>query len=115
MAESLTIDDVLYVGFNRRAAALDKRTGELIWSWKARDGSGFVSILLEGDQLFVSVQGYTYCLDATTGKELWMNPLKGFGVGAATLATSTGSSNHAILGEAQAAQQRAAQAAGTAS
>ena len=111
---TLTIDDLLFVGFNRRVVALDKRTGELIWKWKAPNGTGFVSLLYEDERLFVSVQGYMYCLDPTNGNELWHNPLKGTGTGAASLATTTAFSNYALLGEASQAQQRASAAGASA-
>ena len=29
------VDEILFVGFNRRIAALDLRNGELVWEWKA--------------------------------------------------------------------------------
>ena len=108
----MTIDDLLFIGFNRRVAALDKETGEIIWQWKASHGTGFVTLLVEGERVYASVNGYTYCLDAATGKQLWYNELKGFGAGVACLATTLSSSIYAHLGEAaaQAARQRAAAA-----
>lgn len=104
--------DLVFVGFNSRVAALDRDTGELVWKWKASQGSGFVVLLYDSDRLIASVQGYTYCLDPSTGDELWANPLKGMGVGAPCLASISGVSNSAILGEAQAASQRNAAASG---
>ncbi len=102
---------MVLVGFNRRVAALDRKQGEIVWQWKAVKGSGFVSLLLDKDRLFVAVDGYMYCLDPRTGQELWSNPMKGFGTGATSLATSRGHSNYALLGEAQ--RQAAAAATGT--
>ncbi len=93
---------MVLVGFNRRVAALDRQQGEIIWQWKAVKGSGFVSLLLDKDRLFVAVVGYTYCLDPLTGQELWFNPMKGFGAGATSLATSRGHSDYASLGESEA-------------
>ena len=103
------MNDVLYVGFNRRVAAIDQRSGSVIWQWKASHGTGFVSLLLEGEKLFVSVNGYLYALDARTGAQLWHNPMKGFGYGVASLCSSRGRSGDALLGQAQA---RAAQSDG---
>jgi len=99
------------VGFNSRVAALDRNSGELVWQWKSPEGSGFVALLLDGDRLFASVNGYTYCLHPLTGEQLWKNPLKGFGVGAACLASIAGNSSY-YLGEAAAEQQRRSAAAG---
>ena len=112
--DQLTIDDLLFLGFNRRVIALDKRTGDTIWNWKAPHGTSFVTLLIDGDMLFASVQGYTYGLDPVTGQQLWYNSLKGMGTGAASLATTTAVSNSALLGAAaaQARQQAAATGGG---
>ena len=105
----MNVEDVVLVGFNKRVAALDRETGDIVWQWKASQGSGFVSLLLDDDRLFVAVNGYTYCLDPLTGQELWSNLLKGFGTGATSLATSRRHSNYSLLGEAE--RQAAASAA----
>ncbi|HVC95347.1 MAG TPA: PQQ-binding-like beta-propeller repeat protein [Pirellulales bacterium] len=96
------LEDFAFVGFNSRVAALDRNTGERVWDWKASNGSGFVAVLLDGDRLIVSVQGYTYCLAALTGKQLWYNALDGMGVGVPCLASIRGSTHlaaHAYLQE----------------
>ena len=104
------VEDMLFVAFNKQVAALDAATGQIIWQWKAPKGSGFVSLLLDGERLFVAVHGYTYCLDAVNGDPVWANPMKGFGVGVTSLTNSRGQSEQAFLGAA-AAQQAAQQAA----
>jgi len=96
-----TLDKLVFVGFNSRIAALERETGEICWSWKASKGSGYVSLLVDGDSIFASVSGYTYCLDAATGTERWMNPMTGFGFGVTNLATVRGHSGHAPLAESQ--------------
>jgi len=85
-----SIEDLVFVGFNRRVAALHRRTGQLLWDWKSPRGSGFVALLVDGDQLLVSIDGYTFALDVATGSELWHNPLQGFGTGVACLASARG-------------------------
>ncbi len=105
------IDDLVYVGFNSRVVALDRYTGELIWQWKSPKGSGFVSLLLDGDRLIASVQGYTYCLEPLFGQQVWGNPLKGLGLGVASLASVRGMSSGSGMGAAAAQQQQAAAAA----
>lgn len=84
-------DSLVYVGFNSRVVALERSTGRLVWDWKSPKGSGFVAVLLDGDRLMVSVQGYTYCLDPNSGVELWANPLSGMGVGIPCLTSAHGS------------------------
>ncbi|MEX2558630.1 MAG: PQQ-binding-like beta-propeller repeat protein [Pirellulales bacterium] len=80
-------DDLVFVGFNSRVAALDRTSGEKIWDWTSPEGSGFVALILDGDRLIASVNGYTYCLDPVTGVEIWRNPLKGMGTGVSCLAS----------------------------
>ncbi len=110
----LTVDDLVYVGFNSRIAALNRLTGELVWDWKAPSGSGFVALLLEGDQLVVSVSGYTYALDPATGETLWTNLLKGFGYGIPCLVSTSGTTlGHSAAAAEAAAQQAQQSAAGT--
>ncbi len=106
-------NDFVYVGLNSRVAALDKNTGELIWSWKAPKGRGYVSLLLPDDrQLIVSVVGYTYSLDALTGEQNWFNELQGFGSGVASMVSLNASNPHDAL--VAAASANAAQAAASA-
>jgi len=108
-----TIADLVFVGFNKRVAALDRYTGEKIWEWKSKQGGGFVAILIDGDRLIVSTQGYTYCLDPLFGQEVWANPLEGMGVGVPCLASIRGGSTVVASAAADitASQQRAAAAA----
>lgn len=105
------LGDLVFVGFNRKVVALDRYTGELAWTWQAPKGSGFPAILLDGDRLIVSVQGYTYCLDPIFGQQVWENHLSGMGVGTASLASVRGGS---IMPQSSAAAQVVAdqQAAG---
>jgi len=83
-------DDLLYVGFNSRVAALRRQDGKLIWEWKSPRGSGYAAVLLDRDKLFVSVHGYTYALDPASGRQLWENDLPGLGTGIPCLATANG-------------------------
>jgi outer membrane protein assembly factor BamB len=95
-------EGLVFVGFNSRVAALDRHTGDKVWEWTSTHGSGFAALLLDGDRLIVAVQGYTYCLDPTTGAEMWSNPLKGMGVGVPCLASVRGntySGLYAMLAE----------------
>lgn len=84
------LSDLIFVGFNSRVAALHRRTGRRMWDWRSPKGKGYVTVLLDGDRLIVSVIGYTYCLDALTGRELWSNELEGMGTGVVSLASVRG-------------------------
>ena len=105
--------DLVFVGLNSRVAALDRQTGEIVWQWKSPKGrSSHVAVLLDGDRLIVSVQGYTYCLDTASGRQVWSNPLAGFGFGVPCLASIHGNSGSAAAA-AMIAKQQAAPAAGS--
>ena len=85
-----------------------------LWEWKAPRGSGFVSILLDGDRLVASVSGYVYCLDPVYGQVVWENHLRGYGTGYATLASVHGVTRGGAAAAATVAAQQAAAAATTA-
>ncbi len=87
---TMKISDLLFVGFNSRVVALHKIDGRLVWNWKAPKGSGYAAVLVDGHQLFASVNGYTYSLDPFTGQERWGNTLGGMGTGVPCLASATG-------------------------
>jgi len=106
----MSIADLIFTGFNKRVAALDRHTGQIVWQWTAHTGSSYTSLLLDGDRLIISVHGYMYALDALTGRQLWYNEMSGFGYGVASLASVNGTSSHQLLA---AAATEAAQAAAT--
>jgi hypothetical protein len=62
LARTRTAEQLIYVGLNGYALALDRDTGEIVWS-NNEMRSGYVSLLLDGDRLIVSTNGYIYCLD----------------------------------------------------
>jgi outer membrane protein assembly factor BamB len=95
----LQVSDFLYLAFKEQVFGLDRATGEIRWNWRADKGRGFVAVLVDGDRLFASVDGYTYCLNPLTGEQIWYNPLDGFGEGIATLATARGTTT-AVTAEA---------------
>ena len=97
---------------NRRVIALDRADGHVVWEWKAPKGSGFVSLLLDGDRLMVGVSGYIYCLDPTYGQVVWENPLKGYGSAVSLIVSVNGSADGTTAAAAIAEQTAAAAAAG---
>src|SRR5262249_18015617 len=84
------------VGLNGYALALDRDSGEIVWS-NNEMRSGYVTLLLDGDRLIASTNGYLYCLDPLTGRIRWHNPLTGYGMGAPTALTSVRGQNSASL------------------
>jgi outer membrane protein assembly factor BamB len=87
-----SINDLAFVGFNGHALALDRDTGEIVWS-NDQMKSGYVSLLLDGDRLIVSTNGCLYCLDPLTGSIRWHNPRTGYGTGPAALVSVRGQAN----------------------
>lgn len=103
-----TLDQLVFVGLNGYAAALDRDTGAIVWS-NSEMNRGYVTILLDGDRLIVSTNGYLYCLDPLTGRIIWHNPMSGYGFGAPTsLVSVRGSSNQTIIQQAKEALDRSA-------
>ncbi len=91
-------NDMVFLGFNKRIAALDQRTGELVWEWKAPKGWSYVSLLLiDEETLIASVDGYTYCLDPATGYQIWRNDLPGFGTGVVSIVAAGQKNSHDSL------------------
>lgn len=108
-----TAMDLVYLGFNSRVIALARDTGQVVWDWKSPKGRGsYVAVLLDGNMLIASVQGYTYGLDPLTGVQLWHNPLKGMGLGIPSLVSLRGNSGSAGAAAILAQQQQAAAAGG---
>jgi outer membrane protein assembly factor BamB len=100
------VKDLIFVGFNSRIVALERDSGRLVWKWKSPSGSGYVALLLDGEWLIASVNGYTYGLDARTGSQMWANELKGLGTGVPCMASLSGTTNTlSLLAEADAKAQ----------
>jgi hypothetical protein len=110
-----SIDQLIFVGLRGYAVALDRQTGEIVWSNNEMH-SGYVSLLLDGDRLIVSTNGYMYCLDPLTGRALWHNPLSGYGVGPTSICSVRGQSSHSLIQQAaatDAAQRQSSPGAAT--
>jgi len=105
----MTVDQLIFVGFRGYAMALHRDTGEVVWC-NSQMHSGYVSMLLDGDRLIVSTNGYMYCLDPLTGNILWHNPLTGYGTGVAHLVSVRGQSSQIQIEEAAAEEEAASSA-----
>ncbi|HEX4611351.1 MAG TPA: PQQ-binding-like beta-propeller repeat protein [Urbifossiella sp.] len=106
-----SIEQLVFVGLNGYAVALDRDTGHIVWS-NDELKSGYVTLLLDGDRLIVSTNGYLFCLDPLTGRILWNNRMTGYGSGAPTALVSVrGQSSQTLIqqaAEVTAASHRAA-------
>jgi len=108
----MNINELIFTGFNHRVAALNRNSGNLIWQWRAPQGTQYTTLLLDGDVLIVSVDGYMYGLNPYSGDLLWSNPMSGFGTGVASLVSVNGTTaNSSVSAAAARAAQLAAGAA----
>ena len=82
--------DLIFIGIKGSVIALDRRTGERVWATRLK-GCDFVNVLVQDGTVVASCYGEIFCLDPLTGGVRWHNPLKGFGVGLATIAAGDGS------------------------
>ena len=82
----MTDTELVYVGIKGSAIALNRETGKIVWETHLK-GSGFVHLVLDGNNLYATAQGEIFCLDAATGEGRWNNELKGYGWGLACIAT----------------------------
>ena len=111
----MTVEDLIFVGLNGYAVALNRDTGEIVWS-NDQMKSGYVTLLLDFDRLIVSTNGYIYCLDPLTGNIQWHNPLKGYGADAPTsLVSVRGQTSQTVIEQAAAAAAAAAASHGATS
>jgi outer membrane protein assembly factor BamB len=92
------IRNSIFTGFNKYVIALDQNTGQILWEWTCPKSSGYVSLLLNDERhLIVSVNGYTYCLDPSTGSQRWFNELRGYGTGVASLVSAASPASQVSL------------------
>jgi outer membrane protein assembly factor BamB len=106
----MTIEQLIFVGLNGYALALNRDTGEIVWSNNELK-SGPVTLVLDGDRLIVSTGGYMFCLNPLTGEVLWNNPLSGYGVTAPTAIVSVRGQTSQVLAHASEADDTTADAA----
>jgi outer membrane protein assembly factor BamB len=104
--------ELVFIGIKGSVVALNRATGQQEWATHLK-GSDFVNVALLDGAVLASCYGEIFCLDPLTGNALWHNPLKGFGMGLATIATeqNPGSGNAPALAE---KRRRDAQAAASA-
>jgi L-ribulose-5-phosphate 3-epimerase UlaE len=101
--------DVIFVGIKGKALAIDRGTGETLWT-TALKGADFVNLSLDAGDLFAASKGRLYRLDPTTGEIKWCNELPGLGYGLIAIAGSSQGSFAAV--EKQRRDAAAAAAAG---
>lgn len=106
----------LFIFSNGRVAAIDKKSGEIIWEIKINDyvkssgGKYYGQIVVEDNKVFVGTAGILVCLNAQDGALLWKNELKGWGYQFVSMANA-GSNDITSAASASAATAAASSAA----
>src|ERR1035437_5348303 len=92
--------DLVFIGIKGSVVALNRATGEQVWATHLK-GSDFVNVVVQDGTVLASCYGEIFCLDPFTGNARWNNPLKGFGLGLATIAMehNAGSGNGPVSAE----------------
>ena len=92
--------DLVFIGIKGSVVALDRAAGQQVWATHLK-GSDFVNVVVQDGTVLASCYGEIFCLDPFTGNARWHNPLKGFGLGLATIATehNPGDGNAPVLAE----------------
>jgi outer membrane protein assembly factor BamB len=82
--------NAVFLGVRGEVVALDRATGQELWSTKLAGGD-FVNLVLDQDRIIATTKGKAFCLDTATGQLLWRNDLPGLGLGLVSIATASGS------------------------
>ena len=105
----MTTAQLIYIGIKGSVVALNRATGQQIWATHLK-GWDFVNVVLQNGAVLATCSGEIFCLDALTGIRMWHNPLKGFGLGLATIAAEgiASDANAPVLAEKRRRDQAAA-------
>lgn len=85
----------LFVGIKGTVIAVDRGSGETLWSTHLK-GASFVTVAVEYGAVYAGTSGRLYCLDPGSGYVRWTNELPGMGYGLICLA---GADSSALFGE----------------
>ena len=94
---------LLFIGISNSVVALDALEGTEVWRAKV-GGTGFVTVLWDGVELFTSAKGEVFKLDPQSGALIWNNKLAGLGRGVTTLASTR--TSFPSSGQVQSAKQK---------
>ncbi len=78
--------ELVFIGIKGSVVALNRATGAQVWADRLK-GSDFVNVVVADGKIYATTSGEVFCLDPLTGEGLWHNPLKGYGMGLATIAS----------------------------
>jgi outer membrane protein assembly factor BamB len=102
--------NTLFIFSNGRVAAIDKKTGNIMWEIKIKQYLGaagmshhYGQISVEDDKLFVASSGMLLCISAKDGSLIWKNELKGWGYQFVSMANVNNEASVASAGSAASA------------
>ena len=81
----------LFIGVKGTVVAVDRSSGDTLWSTRLKGASSFVSVVVEDGAIFAATSGRLYCLDPGTGSVRWTNELPGLGYGLVCIAGAASS------------------------
>ncbi len=93
--------------FSDREFEVSSEHGETVWATKLKGGD-FVNVVLDDGELYAAARGEISCLDPATGNIRWTNPLKGYGLGLASIASPGGSQAVLLRSKRREEEQQAA-------
>lgn len=88
-------NNLLFILSNGKAAAINKKDGEIVWEVKLKQylSNGMKltigQISVEADKLYIASTGILLCLSTKDGSLLWKNELKGWGYSFVSMANVT--------------------------
>ena len=86
--------NALFILSNGRLAAINKKSGEIIWEIKLKQylnsklSLTIGQLQVEGDKIYVGCSGIILCLSTKDGALIWKNELKGWGYHFVSMANS---------------------------
>lgn len=84
----------LFILSGGRVAAINKKTGEIVWEVKLKEyvkgasSYSFGQINVEDNKIYIGTTGVLLCLNTKDGSLIWKNELKGWGYGFVSLANA---------------------------
>jgi outer membrane protein assembly factor BamB len=109
--------NLLFILSNGRVAAINKKTGDIVWEVKLKQyvtnsmAGSVGQINVEDNNVYIGVAGILLCLSTKDGALMWKNELKGWGYYFVSMANVNNAAAGAATAQASAAAATAVIAA----
>jgi outer membrane protein assembly factor BamB len=110
-------NNLLFILSNGRVAAINKKTGDIVWELKLKQyvtstmAGAVGQISVEDNKIYIGVAGILLCLSTKDGALIWKNELKGWGYNFVSMANVNSQAAGAATAQASAAATTAVIAA----